>query len=175
MAQGEYYLSCSPPHCACMRYVSGFFLTRASAALNAFCMGYRSVDTARNYQNQPAIAKAITDSGVPRDSIFITSKVPGSMSYQETLATNKQTLEELSTTVVDLILVHLANHIMKSLGSKTLCQTQWQAMESCFYAGKARAIGVSHHWYMHLLKLTIKFAIRCIQPKAHGGHPGDCN
>jgi diketogulonate reductase-like aldo/keto reductase len=75
-----------------------------TAALNAFRGGYRAVDTAHNYKNQPSIAAAIRDSGVDRSSIFITSKVPGSMSYNDTLLTNDETLRELNTSYVDLML-----------------------------------------------------------------------
>jgi 2,5-diketo-D-gluconate reductase A len=52
---------------------------------------------AHNYDNQKLIAQAIRDTGVPREDIFITSKVPGCISYNDTLAINDQSLAELNT------------------------------------------------------------------------------
>jgi diketogulonate reductase-like aldo/keto reductase len=125
-----------------------------SAAMNALQkFGYTAIDTAHNYKNQPAIAKAIRDSGVAREKVFITSKVPGSMSYQDTLATNELSLTELNTTYIDLMLVHFpcpSQPYNESKGSKKLRQVQWKAMEDFHRAGKARAIGVSHHCQRHM-------------------------
>ena len=131
-------------------YTSGDTYT---AALNAFRGGYRAVDTAHNYKNQPSIAAAIRDSGVERSSIFITSKVPGSMSFDDTLRTNDETLRELNTSYVDLMLVHFpvpSQPYNATGGSKTLRQEQWRAMEAWARQGKARAIGVSHHCQRHM-------------------------
>lgn len=124
-----------------------------AAALEALRMGYVAIDTAHNYRNQPAIAAAIRESGVPRSSIFITSKVPGSMSYADTIAVAAQNLEELNTTFVDLLLVHFpcpSQPYNESAGSRALRQAQWKAMEAIHRAGGARAIGVSHHCERHL-------------------------
>lgn len=123
------------------------------SVLNALSLGYRSIDTAHNYRNQPAIGAAIVASGVPRASLFLTSKVPGSMSYMDTMATNQQSLLELNTTYVDLMLVHFpvpSQPYNASAGSKALRQAQWRAMEDFARRGGARAIGVSHHCQRHI-------------------------
>ena len=124
-----------------------------TAVVNALGLGYRAIDTAHNYKNQPAIARGIRDAGVPRKSLFLTSKVPGSLSFDATLDTNEQTLRELNTSYVDLMLVHFpcpSQPYNESAGSKTLRQEQWKAMEQFHRAGKARAIGVSHHCQRHM-------------------------
>ena len=122
--------------------------------MHAFKMGYVAVDTAHNYRNQPAIAQAIRDSGVARESLFITSKCPGSMSYNDTMAVNEQTLAELNTSYVDLMLVHFPCYFNETtrecVGSKATRQAQWKALEAFQRAGKARAIGVSHHCQRHM-------------------------
>lgn len=124
-----------------------------SSALSALQMGYRAIDTAWNYRNQPAIARAIADSGVKRDTIFITSKLPGSLNYTATLATADTNLRELSSTYIDLMLVHFpcpSHPFNSSGGSKTLRQAQWRAMEELVRTKRARAIGVSHHCQRHM-------------------------
>lgn len=107
------------------------------------------IDTAYNYRNQPLIARAIQDVGVSRENIFITSKVPGCLSFEETLKAAQQCLTELNTSYVDLLLVHFPNY-NDTIGSAELRQSQWKAMEQLFHEGKTRAIGVSHHCAHHM-------------------------
>jgi diketogulonate reductase-like aldo/keto reductase len=129
-----------------------------TATLNALQKyGYSAIDTAHNYKNQPAIARAIRDSGIAREKVFITSKVPGSLTYQETLDTNELSLTELNTTYVDLMLVHFpcpSQPYNESKGSKQLRQAQWKAMEAFHHAGKARAIGESIYTYYQTIAAT---------------------
>ena len=75
------------------------------------------------------------------------------MSYNDTMATNEQTLRELNTSYVDLLLVHFpvpSQPFNATGGSAALRQAQWKAMEDFARAGKARAIGVSHHCQHHM-------------------------
>lgn len=137
-------LGTGPPYTANDTYIS---------VLTAVRMGYTAIDTAHNYRNQPAIARAIAAAGVQRKDIFITSKVPGSLSHEETLATADQSLKELETNYIDLLLVHFpcpSQPYNESAGSKTLRQVQWRAMEVLVHTGRARAIGVSHHCQRHM-------------------------
>lgn len=79
--------------------------------------------------------------------------MPGSLSYADTMAVNEATLAELNTSYVDLLLVHFpvpSQPFNASAGSAALRQAQWRAMEDFARAGKARAIGVSHHCQRHM-------------------------
>ena len=124
-----------------------------TAARHAFSIGYRAIDTAWNYNNQAAIARALRDAGVPRDEVFITSKVPGSASAADTLAAAATCLQDLRTTYVDLLLVHFpcpSHPYNESAGSRAARQAQWRAMEEIHRAGAARAIGTSHFCERHM-------------------------
>ena len=106
-------------------------------------MGYRHVDTAAFYANEADVGRAIKDSGVPRDEIFITTKVWNSdQGYEETLAAFDLSRRALGVDVVDLYLVHWP---VKSKYART-----WKALESLYAKGKVRAIGVSNFLAHHL-------------------------
>src|SRR5690554_1592063 len=78
-----------------------------TAVLTALEHGYRSIDTAAVYQNETGVGKAIRQSGVARDEIFLTSKVWNSdQGYESTLRAYNQSLEKLQTGYLDLYLIH---------------------------------------------------------------------
>ncbi|AUF83276.1 aldo/keto reductase [Mesoplasma syrphidae] len=99
-------------------------------------IGYRHIDTAEYYQNHKHIAKAIKESAVPRNEIFITSKIWNDYhDYDQTLEHFNQILEELETDYLDLCLVHWPTP--KALSC-------YKALEYLYKEGKVRAIGVSN-------------------------------
>lgn len=71
-------------------------------------MGYKHIDTAAAYENERSIAEGIRQSGVRREDVFVTSKVwLTSMGYEKTLLSFKETLSELDTDYLDLLLIHV--------------------------------------------------------------------
>ena len=69
--------------------------------------GYRHVDTAAAYKNEAAVGKALRDSGVPREEIFVTTKIPAELkSFQEAVDSIKRSMVELDTEYIDLVLIH---------------------------------------------------------------------
>ena len=119
----------------------------------ALSLGYTHIDTAIGYKNQIGIGKAIKASGRARSSFFLTSKIPGGLSYANATAQLEESIAQLQVDYVDLMLVHFpcpSQPYNESAGSKTLRQEQWKAMEQFHRAGKARAIGVSHHCQRHM-------------------------
>lgn len=77
------------------------------AVRSALELGYRHIDTASFYQNEEGVGKAIADSGIPRDEIFVTTKVwNDEQGYEETLAAFERSLTRLNMDYVDLYLVH---------------------------------------------------------------------
>ena len=104
-----------------------------SDALN---VGYRLVDTAQAYFNEEGVGNAISKSGIPRQDIFLVTKVWISNAGEEKAAASiDESLRKLKTDYVDLLLIHQAYGDV--FGS-------WRAMEKAYRAGKVRAIGVSN-------------------------------
>ena len=111
-----------------------------SAALQ---IGYRSIDTASLYKNERGVGNAIRANGIPRDDIFLTTKVwNDDMRAKRTLAAFAESLERLGTDYVDLYLVHwpVAGYYKET----------WKAMEEIYASGRAKAIGVSNFTIHHL-------------------------
>ena len=113
------------------------------AALEA---GYRHVDTARVYGNERDVGRAVRDSGVPRDQVFVTTKLwNADHGFDQALRACDQSLARLGMDRVDLYLVHWP---VEGRRAET-----WRAMERILADGKARAIGVSNYTIRHLEEL----------------------
>jgi diketogulonate reductase-like aldo/keto reductase len=106
-------------------------------------IGYRSIDTATVYRNECGVGKAILESGIPRENIFLTTKVwNDDQRGKRTLAAFEESLKRLETEYVDLYLVHWP--------VKGFFQETWHAMEKIYQSGRAKAIGVSNFQVHHL-------------------------
>ncbi len=104
------------------------------AVLLALKTGYRHFDTAEAYFNEEAIGQAIKESGIPREELFLTTKVfPYSYGYETTKQAFKNSLEKLQTDYIDLYLLH------QNTGD---IYSTWKAVEELYEEGKAKAIGV---------------------------------
>ena len=115
----------------------------AQAVGNALEIGYRSIDTAAVYKNERGVGKAIRESGIPREDIFLTTKVwNDAMRAKRTLAAFEESLARLETDYVDLYLVHWP--------VEGCYQETWQDMEKIYQSGRAKAIGVSNFLIHHL-------------------------
>jgi diketogulonate reductase-like aldo/keto reductase len=101
--------------------------------------GYRSIDTAAAYRNEEGVGRASREAGVPRDELFITTKLWNSdQGYDSTLAAFDQSLERLGLDHVDLYLIHWPMpNVDRYLDT-------WRAFEEIHASGRARAIGVSN-------------------------------
>jgi len=109
----------------------------------ALAEGYRLIDTSLAYWNEGGVAQGIQESGVPREEIFITSKLENDdHGYDSTLRAMERTLSNLRTDYLDLYLIHWP---VSQLRDDT-----WRAMEEVYREGKAKAIGVSNYTVRHL-------------------------
>ncbi|MCJ1908345.1 aldo/keto reductase [Planococcus ruber] len=105
--------------------------------------GYRSIDTASFYDNEAGVGKGIKESGVPREDLFITTKVWNSdHGYENTLKAFDISLEKLGLEYLDLYLVHWP---VRGKYVET-----WKALEKLYHEGKVKAIGVSNFNIHHL-------------------------
>ena len=110
-------------------------------------LGYRHIDTAAFYQNEESVGRALKASGIPRDEVFVTTKVwNNNQGYDEALAAFDRSLKNLGMDTVDLYLVHWPIE-------KKRLQT-WKALEKIYEEGRARAIGVSNFLVHHLEELA---------------------
>jgi 2,5-diketo-D-gluconate reductase A len=117
----------------------------------AFEAGYRHIDTAEMYRNEKGVGEAIRDSGIPREELFITSKLNnGFHEPEKARAAFRQTLVDLDLDYVDLFLIHwpLPTRYDGDYVStwKTLIEFKWD--------GRARSIGVSNFQPGHLARLA---------------------
>jgi len=121
----------------------------ADAVREAFAAGYRHIDTAQGYNNEAGVGAAIKDSGLPRDEVFVTTKLNNQgHGYDSAIAGLERSLTELGLEHVDLYLIHWPlPHLDRFV------QT-WQGFEKVLTDGKARSIGVSNFTVAHLDRLA---------------------
>ena len=109
----------------------------AKAALKA---GYRHIDTAQGYGNEGSVGQAIAQSGIPREEIFITSKLNnGVRGYEETIAAFEESCKLLGTDYIDLFLIHWPNPLKWRENWKHHNAETWRAFEDLYKAGRIRA------------------------------------
>lgn len=141
----------APPNEEAQSKVKGWILT-------ALKVGYRHIDTAQSYYTERAVGKAIKESGIPRDQIFITTKL--SWTHQHIVAeTFEESLKALGVDYIDLFLIHWPQPIVYEKGSTSLPRNPdgtvkvredinfnqaWAEMEKLLETGKVKAIGVSN-------------------------------
>ena len=106
------------------------------AVLDALKLGYRHIDTAHAYQNERSVGAAVKESGIPREEIWITTKLwPSEYGEGKTMAAIDKMLARLDTEYIDLLLLH--QQFGDYLGA-------WKDMEKAVAEGKVRSIGISN-------------------------------
>ena len=119
----------------------GVYMVHGDAATKQACLdalksGYRHIDTAHAYQNERGVGAAVKESGIPREKIWITSKLwPSEYGEGKTMAGIDKMLSRLGTDYIDLLLLH--QQFGDYLGA-------WRDMEKAVAQGKVRAIGLSN-------------------------------
>lgn len=116
--------------------------------LRAFEAGYRHIDTAQMYGNERGVGEALAASGLPRDEVFITSKLNNSFhDGQAARDAFERTMTDLDIEQLDLFLIHWP------LPAVDRYVETWQALQDLYAAGRIRAIGVSNFHQHHLQRL----------------------
>lgn len=116
------------------------------AVKEALEVGYRHIDTAQGYQNEESVGRAIKDSLLPREDVFVTTKLESHIkTYQGAHEAFNQSLKHLDMDYVDLFIIH-APWPWSDMGSdhKKGNIEAWKAMEEIYQSGRAKAIGVSN-------------------------------
>ena len=110
-------------------------------------VGYRLIDTAQAYGNEEGVGAGVHASSVPREDVFITSKIwVSNMTYERATASIDESLRKLGTDYIDLMLLHQA------MGDYP---GAYRAMEDAYKAGKLRAIGVSNFYPERLIDVAL--------------------
>lgn len=133
--------------------------------------GYRHIDTASRYANEKGIGQGIKECGVPREELFITSKVWATeRGYESTLKSFEKTIEDLQLDYLDLYLIHWPASPSRFEDWDQINLDTWRALTELYEAGKIRAIGVSNFLPYHmesLMKTRVKPMVNQIEY-----HPG---
>ncbi|MGG0247656.1 aldo/keto reductase [Peribacillus frigoritolerans] len=116
-------------------------------------VGYRAIDTAAIYENEEGVGQAIRECGVPREELFITSKVWNTeQGYDKTLKAFEDSLKRLGLEYLDLYLIHWP-------GKDKYLET-WRALEKLYKDGKVKSIGVSNFHIHHLENLLANSEVK---------------
>lgn len=117
-----------------------------NAVAEALEVGYRLIDTARIYGNEKGVGRAIRESEVARNEIFLTTKLWNSgRGYEKALEAFDGSLQRLGLEYIDLYLIHWPAAKKR--------QEVWQAMEEIYESGRAKAVGVSNYDIVHMREI----------------------
>lgn len=117
--------------------------------------GYRYFDTAAFYKNEEEIGRAVRNSGIKREELFLSSKVwKSEMGAERTKVSFEESLRRLGTDYLDMYLIHWPRPDLDTREWRKLLAETWRAMEELYREGKVRAIGVSNFLPHHLEALS---------------------
>lgn len=116
--------------------------------------GYRSIDTAAAYQNETGVGEAIRETDVPREELFVTTKLPNSdHGYDSAMRAFDASIGKLGLDYLDLYLIHWP------LPERDRYVETWRAFEKLYADGRVRAIGVSNFQIPHLRRLFAETSV----------------
>jgi diketogulonate reductase-like aldo/keto reductase len=144
---------------------NGAITNEVPELVSALELGYRSIDAAIMYRNEELVGTVLAGSTVPREELFITTKVPPNEEYtsskEATRAAIDNSLKNFQTDYLDLLLIHFP------IEDKVQLKNTWEVFEEYYEAGKLKAIGVSNFGKNHLDELKefakVKPAVNQIQ------------
>ena len=121
----------------------------ADAVKAAVEIGYRHIDTAQAYGNERGVGEGVRTCGIPRDELFVVSKIAAEhKTYEEAMAGINETLEKMGLDYLDMMIIHSPQPWVKV----NQCEDRyvegnraaWKALEDAYKAGKLKAIGISN-------------------------------
>ena len=120
----------------------------AEAVREAVDLGYRLIDTAQAYGNERGVGEGVRSCGVPREQIFVTSKVAAELkTYESAAASIDETLSKMGLDYLDMMIIHSPQPWNEFRVEKRYFEENkevWRALEDAYQAGKLKAIGVSN-------------------------------
>ncbi len=144
------------------------------AVLHALEAGYRLIDTAAHYGNEPSVGRAIAESGLRREALAVISKLSiVDKGYDAAIRACKESLERLGLDYLDVYLIHWpANAVANPQDWRELNASSWRGLEYLYEAGLVRTIGLSNFMPEHLEPLLAgaRIAPQINQIELHPGH-----
>ena len=120
----------------------------AAAVKSAIEIGYRHIDTAQAYANERGTGEGIRSCGIPREDIFVTTKVAAELKdYASAAASIDESLIKLGLDYIDLVIIHCPQPWKEFRGAKRYFKENkevWKALEDAYVTGKVKAVGVSN-------------------------------
>lgn len=125
-----------------------------SAVCEAVDCGYRLIDTAAIYANEKGVGQGIKSCGLPREKLFVTSKLWNSeRGYDKTMKAFEQSIKDLGTDYLDLYLIHWPANKLQCDDPDSINLSTWNAFTELYKEGRIKAIGVSNFMPHHLKPL----------------------
>ena len=125
------------------------------AVVTAIEAGYRHIDTAYRYNNEAGVGQGIRESGIPRDDLFVTTKLDGPFQGDDRAISGlDESLRRLGIEYVDLLLIHWP------LPQRDQYVSTWKTFEKLLAAGKSRSIGLSNFKPAHIERLLTETSVR---------------
>jgi 2,5-diketo-D-gluconate reductase A len=125
------------------------------ATTTALDIGYRHIDTAQMYGNEREVGRAVRESGIPRDEVFVTSKLNNNrLERDDILRSFDTSLTDMGFDYLDLFLIHWPLPAVSDFVAR------WKVMEEIYASGRVRAIGVSNFQPHHLRTLFAASEVR---------------
>lgn len=126
-----------------------------SVIQQAISLGYRHIDTAAKYANEASVGQAVRECGVPRDQLFVTSKLRNTQrGYDTTIADFERALQIMGLDYLDLYMIHWPAGSDYYDNWADINLDTWRALEKLYHDGKVRSIGISNFWPHHIKALT---------------------
>lgn len=128
-------------------------------------IGYRHIDTAKAYGNERGVGEGVRTCGIPREELFVVSKVAAEhKTYEEAMAGINETLEKMGLDYLDMMIIHSPQPWAKVNQSEDRYvegnRAAWKALEDAYTAGKLRAIGVSNFQIEDIESLLVTAKIK---------------
>ncbi len=137
----------------CLGFGTWHIRDEATSVKAALTAGYRHIDTAQIYGNEQFVGQAITESGIDRKDIFVTTKIwNDNYWWDDLIPSYEESLQKLGTDYADLVLLHFP--VTETRGPA------WRRMEYLYVQEKVRAIGVSNYTVKHLKELLASCTVR---------------
>ncbi|XP_075473097.1 glyoxal reductase-like isoform X2 [Ascaphus truei] len=116
--------------------------------------GIRHIDTAKRYANEALVGKALAESGVRREELWVTTKLwPGDYGYESAIRACMESCERLGVEYLDLYLMHWPDALVPGQSPREVRAETWRALENLYEKGVCRSIGVSNFLIHHLEQL----------------------
>lgn len=136
-----------------------------AAVKSAIAMGYRHIDTAQAYKNEAGVGAAVRNCGVPREELFVTSKIAAkNKSYESAMESIDESLSVMGLDYIDMMIIHSPQPWVEVNQSENRYFEEniqvWKALEDAYKAGKVKAIGLSNFLKVDIENILASYEVK---------------